>query len=165
VVPALLLYQMALAGAGDLTWTAALVFAVCACLRLARFNVNRDKPMLGKAHFVGVPAPAGALLGLLPAYAGFAGIAEPADFPWLVAPWLAFVGTLMISRLRTFAPKSVRVQRRSARWLLAGAALVIGLALSRFWLLMIGLALGYLATLAVALVAARRRAGQPRPGG
>ncbi len=160
VVPALLVYEMALTGTVDLAWTVALVFAVCACLRLARFNVNRDAPVVGTAHFVGVPAPAGALLGLLPAYVTFAGIAEAADYPWLVAPWLAVVGTLMISRLRTFAPKGVRIQRRSARWLLVGAALVVGIGISNFWLLMILLSLAYLVTLALALAAHRRR---PRP--
>lgn len=157
VVPAMLVYQMALAGAADLAWTAALVFSVCACLRLARFNVNRDAPVVGKAHFVGVPAPAGALLGLLPAYVTFAGIADARDVPWLVAPWLVVVGTLMISRLRTFAPKGLRIQRGSARWLLVGAALVVGVGLSDFWLLMILLSVAYLATLAAPLAGARRR--------
>ena len=160
VVPALLVYEMALTGTVDFAWTVALVFAVCACLRLARFNVNRDAPVVGTAHFVGVPAPAGALLGLLPAYVTFAGIAEAADYPWLVAPWLALVGTLMISRLRTFAPKGVRIQQRSARWLLVGAALVVGIGISNFWLLMILLSLAYLVTLVLALAAHRRR---PRP--
>jgi CDP-diacylglycerol--serine O-phosphatidyltransferase len=161
VVPAMLLYQMTLAGAADFAWTAALVFAVCACLRLARFNVNRDAPVVGTAHFVGVPAPAGALLVLLPAYISFAGIADAGAFPWLVAPWLVAVGALMISRIRTFAPKGLRIQRRSARWLLVGAALVVGLGISNFWLVMILLSGVYLATLAYALVAARRM--PPRP--
>ena len=88
VVPALLVYARRSPGTGDFAWTVALVFAVCACLRLARFNVNRDAPLDGQVHFVGVPAPAGALLGLLPAYVTFAGIADARDFPWLVAPWL-----------------------------------------------------------------------------
>lgn len=153
VVPAMLVYAMALAGTIDFAWTVALVFAVCACLRLARFNVSRDTPVVGKVRFVGVPAPAGALLGLLPAYVTFAGIADAADYPWLVAPWLAFVGTLMISRLRTFAPKGLRIQRRSARWMLVGAVLVVGLGLSNFWLLTILLALAYLVSLAFALAA------------
>lgn len=156
VVPAMLVYAMALSGTVDIAWTVALVFAVCACLRLARFNVNRDAPMPGTAHFVGVPAPAGALLGLVPLYVTFADIADARDYPWLVAPWLAFVGTLMICRLRTFAPKGLRIQRRSARWLLVGAALVVGLGISNFWLLMILLSAAYLATLAVALAVRRR---------
>ena len=66
----------------------------------------------------------------------------------------------MISRLRTFAPKGVRIQRRSARWLLVGAALVVGIGISNFWLLMILLSLAYLVTLVLALAAHRRR---PRP--
>ena len=43
--------------------------------------------------------------------------------PWLVAPWLAAVGLLMVCRLRTFAPKGLRISRKSARWLLVGVAL------------------------------------------
>jgi CDP-diacylglycerol---serine O-phosphatidyltransferase len=68
VAPALIVYQAALAGAPDVSWTAALIFAVCACLRLARFNVSRTRLVVGTAHFVGVPAPAGAMLGLLPMF-------------------------------------------------------------------------------------------------
>ena len=57
--------------------------------------------------------------------------------PWLVAAWLVLVGLLMISRLRTPAPKGLRVRRERARWLLVGVALVAGLGVSRLWLLMI----------------------------
>jgi CDP-diacylglycerol--serine O-phosphatidyltransferase len=156
VAPAFLVYQLALGGAPDLGWTAALVFTVCACLRLARFNVNRDLPVTGRAHFVGVPAPAGALLAMLPAFVSFAGIADVAALPWLVAPWLALVGLLMICRLRTFAPKGLRISRRHARWLLVGVALLVGLTISRFWLLMILVDVAYLGSLVYALATARR---------
>jgi CDP-diacylglycerol---serine O-phosphatidyltransferase len=162
VAPAILVYQLALAGAPDLTWSAALVFSVAACLRLARFNVNRGVPLFGRPHFVGVPAPAGALLGLFPAFLSFAGILDSAGYPWLAAPWLAAVGLLMISRLRTPAPKGLRVSRTHARWLLVGAALAVGLALSRFWLAMIALDLVYLAMLGWAF-ASRRRAAWSQP--
>ena len=157
VAPAFVVYQLALGGAPDLGWTAALVFAVCACLRLARFNISRDVPITGRAHFVGVPAPAGALLAMLPAYATFAGIADAADYPWLVAPWLAGVGALMICRLRTFAPKGLRISRGQARWLLVGVALVVGATFSRFWLLMILIDAAYLASLVLALATSRRQ--------
>jgi CDP-diacylglycerol--serine O-phosphatidyltransferase len=157
VAPALLVYQFALAGAHDVTWTAALIFAVCACLRLARFNVSRSLPLMGKPHFVGVPAPAGALLGMLPAYFGFAGLAEPGQYPWLVAPWLTLVGLLMVCRLRTFAPKGLRISRRGARWLLVGVPLLAGLALSRFWTLLILLDAAYLCSLAYAAASRLRR--------
>lgn len=158
VAPALIVYQLALAETADVSWSAALIFAVCACLRLARFNVNRDAPVIGKAHFVGVPAPAGAMLGMLPAFITFAGVADAADYPWLVAPWLTFVGLLMICRLRTFTPKSMRFSRAGARAALVGVALLVGLTFSRFWLLLIAIDLAYLASLVYAL-AHRRSQG------
>src|SRR4030042_148870 len=48
---------------------AALVFAVGSALRLARFNVSldaTDTPAWKSNYFVGVPAPAGAIILLLP---------------------------------------------------------------------------------------------------
>ena len=45
-------------------------------LRLARFNVmidDPDMPAWRKAFFVGMPAPAGAVVGLLPVYVRFLG--------------------------------------------------------------------------------------------
>jgi CDP-diacylglycerol--serine O-phosphatidyltransferase len=161
VVPPFLVHALALSEASDISWTAPLIFAVCACLRLARFNVNRDAPVVGRAHFVGVPAPAGALLGMLPAFVGFSGLADPSRAPWLVAPWLALVGLLMISRLRTVAPKGLRISRERAPWLLVGVALVVGLTFSRFWILMILIDAAYLATLAYAALVRRRRAAPP----
>jgi CDP-diacylglycerol---serine O-phosphatidyltransferase len=164
VVPAFLVYRMALASSADMLFTAALVFAVCCCLRLARFNVNRDLPLTVRAHFVGVPAPAGALLGMLPAFLNFAGILDASDLPWLWAGWLAAVGLLMISRMRTPALKGLRVSRGQARWLLVGAALFAGLTFSRFWLLMVLIDLLYISTLIFALVAARRSGRTATPG-
>jgi len=158
VAPAFLVYQLALTAVPDVGWTAALIFSVCACLRLARFNVSRDIPVTGRAHFVGVPAPAGALLALLPAFLTFAGVLDAAELPWLVAPWLALVGLLMICRLRTFAPKGLRISRGSARWLLVGVALVVGLTFARFWLLMILVDVAYLGSLGYAFATRRRRA-------
>lgn len=156
VAPALLVYQSALAGAPDFTWTAALIFAVCACLRLARFNVSRSLPVMGKPHFVGVPAPAGALLGMLPVFVGFAGFAEAGQHPGLVAPWLTFVGLLMVCRLKTLAPKGLRISRGNARWLLIAVPLLAGLALARFWTLIILLDVAYLCGLVYAAAAGRR---------
>jgi CDP-diacylglycerol--serine O-phosphatidyltransferase len=165
VAPALIVYQAALAGAPDVSWTAALFFAVCACLRLARFNVNRGRPVAGKAHFVGVPAPAGALLGLLPVFMDFAGLVDAAAHPWAVAAWLVAVGALMVCRLRTFAPKSLRISRAGARWLLVAVPLLAGLALSRFWGLMVLADLAYLALLAWSAATAGRRRTRPVAAG
>src|SRR5690348_12920951 len=69
VAPALVLYHWKLGETDRLGWIFALVFAVCMILRLARFNTlldDTEQPPYAKEFFVGVPAPAGGLLALLP---------------------------------------------------------------------------------------------------
>ena len=79
VAPALVLYAFLLDRAGSPGWIAALLFAIACGLRLARFNVldeDLERPAWQAEYFVGVPAPAGAVLVLLPVYIGFMGV-EP----------------------------------------------------------------------------------------
>ncbi len=110
VAPALILFQWGLNEYGSVGWIAALVFALCAGLRLARFNVLADdpkRPPWAANFFVGVPAPAGALTVLLPLYVQLLGM--PHNL--LVKPF-AFVYTLciallMVSRLPVFSGKRV----------------------------------------------------------
>src|SRR5215207_10534299 len=71
VVPALILYFWGLHELKAPGWIAAMVFAICAGLRLARFNVAIDdpnKPAWSAKFFTGMPAPAGAITVLLPIY-------------------------------------------------------------------------------------------------
>jgi CDP-diacylglycerol--serine O-phosphatidyltransferase len=71
VAPALILYFWGLHELKSAGWIAALVFAICAALRLARFNVMIDepnRPVWAANFFTGIPAPAGAITVLLPIY-------------------------------------------------------------------------------------------------
>ena len=128
VAPALVLYIWALQGT-RLGWIVALVFAVCMALRLARFNTlldADDQPPYAKEFFVGVPAPAAALLAGLPLYAtlqfgpGWWSSAVP------VGVWAVVVAGLMVSRLPTLSFKSIRVPQR----LVAPTLVLVGLAAS-----------------------------------
>src|SRR6266702_39624 len=77
VAPALMLYFWGLAELGHVGWIAAMVFAICAGLRLARFNVMIDdpnRPAWAGNFFVGMPAPAGAITALLPIYLFLLGV-------------------------------------------------------------------------------------------
>src|ERR1700674_5612993 len=97
VAPALILYFWGLHDLKSAGWIAALVFAICASLRLARFNVmieDPNRPAWAGNYFVGVPAPAGAITVLLPVYVHFLGMPPLA----LVAPF-TFVYTLAIAFL------------------------------------------------------------------
>jgi len=153
VAPALLVFQHTMHGAGGLGWTFALVFACCCCLRLARFNVTRDdapEPAAvphSKRHFVGVPAPAGALLGLLPVFLSFAAILDTTQVPVLTSLYLGLVGLAMVSRLSTLSPKSIFIRREQVLWVLIAVAAVTGLMLTRFWWAMILLDLVYAGSL------------------
>src|SRR5476649_859525 len=74
VAPALVLYVANLHAAKNFGWVAALLFAMACALRLARFNVmiNEDQPTWQKTFFLGMPAPAGAIVALLPIYVHYA---------------------------------------------------------------------------------------------
>jgi CDP-diacylglycerol--serine O-phosphatidyltransferase len=116
VAPAILLFVWALDEVRSLGWIAVLVFAICAALRLARFNValdNPDRPEWQGSYFVGVPAPAAAITVLLPVYMEFVG--TPRGF-WtapLVLVYTLAIGLLMVSRLPTWSGKLIgrRIRR------------------------------------------------------
>lgn len=155
VAPAIVVFRFGMTQDPGLGWVFALVYAICCCLRLARFNVMRTSPD-APGHFVGVPAPAGAGLALMPVFATFAGIVDLADVPLLVALWLGMIGVLMVSRIPTPSAKGLRVPRDKAVYVLVDAALMVELILSRFWLLMFVLGLAYLAVVLWQAVRHRR---------
>ncbi len=118
----------------SLGWIAALIFAICAALRLARFNVAldaTDKPEWRASFFVGVPAPAGAMTVMLPLYVEL--VAVPHGF--LTAPvvfvYTIAVGLLMVSRVPTWSGKLVG--RRMPRDMVA-PLFVVGVLLVAFLL-------------------------------
>ena len=156
VAPAMLIYHFALEGLAGLGWIAALVFAICCCLRLARFNVAAKAETNDAGSFTGVPAPAGAMLGLFPLSLYLAGVWDVRDAEWLVALWMLSVGAMMIARFRTISLKKMKVSRDNAVWVLLAAAVVIGLMLTRLWLFHVGATILYLSLL-VWGVASRRR--------
>lgn len=157
VAPGIFIYHFALQTLPGLGWLLVLVYVICACLRLARFNVNRDAPSPpGRAHFVGVPAPAGAMLALLPVYLSLAGWVDMRGWPIAVALYVGMVGLLMISRLPTPSPKGLAVQRNRAIWVLLGVAVFAGALAMRPWTVLLLTDIAYLALLAQGSWAHRR---------
>src|SRR5204863_5751851 len=85
VAPALVLYFWGLHELKSVGWIAAMVFAICGGLRLARFNVmaeDPDRPAWASNFFVGMPAPMGAIAVLLPIYATFLGVPRSSVLIW-----------------------------------------------------------------------------------
>ena len=100
VAPAIIMFNWALDDLRSMGWIAVLVFAVCSALRLARFNVALDRtdlPAWKSNYFVGVPAPAGAIILLLPIYAQDLGLHLPSLTPLVLLYTLA-IALLMVSQ-------------------------------------------------------------------
>lgn len=162
VAPAMLVYFTLMHGVAAGGWVAALVFAISACLRLARFNVQLDQP--NRPHwqanfFTGVPAPAGAMLALAPVYLHLLGLDPSPAFGTVSALYLVAVAFLMVSRLPTWSGKEAtrQVPRDFVLPLLIGLVAFMALLLSYPWhtlLACIGL---YLACLPLSLRDWRRR--------
>src|ERR1700687_3788567 len=110
VAPALILYFWGLHELKSAGWIAAMVFAICTALRLARFNVMIDdpnKPAWAGNFFTGIPAPAGAITVLLPIYLYFLGISTGLVTAWLTFFYTLLIALLMVSRLPVFSGKRV----------------------------------------------------------
>jgi CDP-diacylglycerol--serine O-phosphatidyltransferase len=131
VAPAIIMFNWTLEDLGSLGWIAVLVFAVCSALRLARFNVALDRtdlPAWKSNYFVGVPAPAGAIILLLPIYAQDLGLHLPSLTP-LVFLYTLVVALLMVSKVPTFSGKLLgqRIAREYVPPVFVAAALFIAL--------------------------------------
>ena len=110
VAPALILYFWGLHELKSAGWIAALVFAICAALRLARFNVMIDepnKPLWAGNFFTGIPAPAGAITVLLPIYLDLLGVPTNLIVVWVAFFYTLLMALLMVSRLPVFSGKRV----------------------------------------------------------
>lgn len=109
VAPAMVLYASILDQARSIGWIAALVYVVACGLRLARFNVMSDdpnRPAWSGDFFVGVPAPFGAFLVMLPLYINFLGLESGRALALFAALYTVVIALLMISQIPIFSGKS-----------------------------------------------------------
>jgi CDP-diacylglycerol--serine O-phosphatidyltransferase len=156
VAPGLILYLWNLHQLKSFGWFAALVFAIACALRLARFNVSLDDPDRASWEgnfFTGMPAPAGAILGLLPLYLNFSFLGLPATHitaPFEIA-YVLLIAFLMASRIPHFSAKKVgRVPREYVIVVLFAIAALILLLASFPMEVLACLSLVYLATIPLA---------------
>lgn len=164
VAPALVIYAYLLHDAGSLGWIAALIFVIACGLRLARFNVlDEDKaqrPAWENDYFVGVPAPAGAALVLLPVYLVFTGIAAPAPvYGYAAAIFTVLVALLLVSRLPVWSGKTFgsKVRRENALPVILAAMFYVLVLFAYPWQTLSLSALAYLAFLPLSARAYSRR--------
>ena len=166
VTPALVLYLASLKDGGALGWVVTLMFPICSALRLARFNTalvsDTPPPVWTGSFFTGVPAPAGALLALIPLMVSFEIEAAWPRHALLVGAVLVVVGGLMVIRIPTYSFKKGRVPRNLVLPALLGAALVMGVIASAPWIGMSLIGLAYVSLIPFSWMAYRRQAAQDR---
>ena len=176
VAPALILYFWGLHEIKSVGWIAAMVFAICAALRLARFNVMIDdptKPAWAGNFFTGIPAPAGAITVLLPIYLFLLGMPVGLTVIWVSFFYCLFIAMMMVSRLPVFSGKRVgkRVPPEMVLPVFVLVVLFFALLISFPWIVLSAGTALYLACLPLGWVSYRNyqrkdaeaAAGQPPP--
>jgi len=156
VAPALILFLWSLQHVARLGWFAALAFAICCVLRLARFNARIDmvdQPHKSAGFLTGVPAPVGAGLAFLPMYLWIASDRnEIFRQPELVGLWLVVIAFLLISSVATMTWQSVRPRKRIRLEIIAVVGLTFAALLTEPWWTLIGICVIYLLMLPVSMI-------------
>jgi CDP-diacylglycerol---serine O-phosphatidyltransferase len=144
IAPALMLYAWALQDMKSGGWIAVLFFATCCVLRLARFNVDsKSDDETNSEYFIGVPAPAGAMLVLLPMFLSFLWFDSLQSKSGLIAAYMVFVGFLLVSRIPTYSFKTTTVRRRKIVFILISFAVLVAMLLTYPWSSLVALDLTY----------------------
>ncbi|MDQ0509983.1 CDP-diacylglycerol--serine O-phosphatidyltransferase [Ancylobacter amanitiformis] len=177
VAPGLVLYMWGLESLGSIGWIAALAFAICAALRLARFNVmleDPNKPAFASDFFTGVPAPAGAICVLLPVYLELIGLPRLIASPAVAAFYCFAIALLMASKLPAWSGKRFgsRIPRDQVIPLFVCVVLFVAVLVTWPWATLSVLCIAYLASLPFSAMRyarlardhdARQRAGATEP--
>jgi CDP-diacylglycerol--serine O-phosphatidyltransferase len=99
-------------------------------------------------YFVGVPAPAGAMLVLLPVYLGFLGLTTDRTFAFLSSGYTVLIAFLLISRLPVWSGKSEsRMRRDLVLPAMLGVVIYVALLMSFTWEVMVFTVCAYLISL------------------
>lgn len=154
VAPALIMYLRTLQNLGHLGWIVCVLYVVCMALRLARFNtlsfMDNDgvKESWSPKFFVGVPAPSGAVLLLLPLYVSLSVNPTFRFFPpELVCLYTMFISLLLVSKIPTFSTKGHQIHPSHALPLLLLGGIFVASLISITWITLSTACLAYLCSI------------------
>ena len=157
VAPALIIYFWSLSNIGGFGWAAALFFAVCCALRLARFNSTLEtRPPYAYNFFTGVPAPGGALLALLPLLVSQGFGDGFFRHPAVTGLWIVAMALLMVSQVPTYSLKQLRVPQRMVLPMLVLIGLLAAGLAGAPWLTLLVISFIYLGSFPFSVLAFRK---------
>lgn len=160
VVPALVLYAYLLDKAGSFGWIATMLFAIAMGLRLARFNVldeDLERPAWQAEYFVGVPAPIGAIMLMLPMYLGFLGLEGTRTVAYVATVFAILVAFLLVSRVPVYSGKKLSIRREHLLPVMLAAVFYVLLLTGYPWQTLTASVVGYLLFLPLSASAYARR--------
>ncbi len=169
VAPAFILFKWSLGSIEPYGFVAALLFALCAAMRLARFTAMAKSGKggggpYGPRYFLGMPTPGAAGAALVPVLISESRKFEDLSIPvWLVLANTLLIAGLMVSRLPIYSFKGMRISRSLVVPLLVLVGAVVIAATRDTWLTLAGLGLAFLLSVPVSLVTARRVARRQQP--
>ncbi len=138
VAPSIVLYLSTMQQIGKIGWGICMFYTICCALRLARFNISRTNSDqisdLDRKYFVGIPAPAGAIVALFPLILFFETESFTIVRPFYVAFFLMFAGCMMVSTIRTFSSKIIEINNTNSWVALTIIAFLIICLTTRLWM-------------------------------
>jgi CDP-diacylglycerol--serine O-phosphatidyltransferase len=145
LAPALLMYNWTLLPLGPRGWLIAGLFALCAALRLARFNAKVDDP--NQKHFQGIATTfAGGMVAATVWFVGWFDIAPPFPRPLGIAitSFFALLALLMVSTIPYPSVKAIKIEGRRAYPALVAILVFLVLVLLNHELMLFALGIAYL---------------------
>lgn len=116
LAPSIMLYTWAMQPFGKVGWLASFLYAACAALRLARFNVQTD--IDEKKYFLGLSTPAGAAV-VCTSVLFFKDVGDNPAFRQFYVPLIIMVlALLMVSNVRYRSFKQLDFRSPRAPWVL-----------------------------------------------
>ena len=150
IAPVMVMYMWQLHDVRTIGWAVVLFFSVCAALRLARFNTalfDDQQEAWKKYFFVGVPAPAGGMLCLLPLLVSLQSEQSIVMPDTLIIAHVALVGTLMASRIPTFSGKQWKIGHEWIPHFMIACSFLLVLFITEPWLFIVVLSFVYLGSI------------------
>lgn len=149
--PALVLYIFSLHLLPQMGWGVCLFFVACQALRLARFNTlniaTTEESSWKKCYFTGVPAPAGAMIALIPLLFGFTFDIDMQRYAVLQSAFMLLSALLLVSKIPTFSLKGRQVKPSHILPMMLCFALFIVTLVTHPWLALLLFWISYLGSI------------------
>ncbi len=134
-------------------WVLVLFVAMCCATRLARFNslLDTKQPAYWKHFFMGVPAPAGAYLTILPLIFWLATDIELFRHPLFAGAFLILSGVMMASKIPTLCLKHLHIPADYSSLFLIITIFVLAGLVSMTWITLSVLGICYLISIPIGI--------------